>query len=470
MTDNNHTDQLDRRLEQVHRVFMDAHDVLRQDLLDQIDQTPDKLLVGTIPISPSSKRKWMMRSTIGLAAAVAIAVIVGTGLFGSGPGSPANAWADVRENLKNATASHSVESVLILDAQGELIQPPIKTAEFWDSEEVKRHKAFTTEGEVSFERVTGDFMLELNHKSKIAELTRFRTYPPPVDSDEDTSKPSLQMLDFVARISDGYARHVGEDVLNNQAVDLYEVQVADMIAFEFDQTGVDPRDDPHKAAVIKMYEGLPPLRIWVSKAEVLPVRIEQPMLPRETKGFDVPEGGKAVGRIDFVAWNQKVDPAMFEPIPPDGWYFENWDRLRLGKELSPNDHRVDMSGLPLAQGVSFRLFGPQGQVLLDDPNLITVVGVTHRTGYDLGNPQIEPWDMLHLSVRLPDDVMQRLQKTLGQASEAHWTFSLGEMTGTIRGYMQKPRDGGEEPLLHLGAFKIQRTDPDAVLNLLETGP
>ncbi|MEM9347500.1 MAG: hypothetical protein AAGB26_12860 [Planctomycetota bacterium] len=472
---NNHTDQLDGRLEQVHRVFMDDHDALRQDLLDRLDDAPADLPVGAIPLTPSTKRKWIMRSSIGLAAALTIAAIIGISLFGSGPTSPAIAWADVKENIENATAMFGVRQMVVLDADGNPFQEPIGRTDTWEIRDGRsRTLNYGPDGKPQREMIIGpDGSLHLSYATKHASHTLTRFYPPKKPDEGakqvDASPPS-DPLDMILRLSDRYAKRVGPEKIDGQATDLFEVTMEHLVAFHVEQSGQAPKLDSIFGTSIEEFVKLPPMRLWVGQESGLPVRVEMPVHPDVFGGrVKVPEGGRIVARVDGLVWNDRVDPEVFEQRIPEGWALDRSELVLIGEDAAPNDPELVMSGLPLAEGVRFRVRDGGGKAVLTEADLVAVTRVSRRTGYLKGGDEDE-WDKLAITFTFTEGWRERLDGTLGEGESAQWAFQLGALSGTVRARYRDVTDGELSfKGVWLDEFVIDKADADLVLKLLDTG-
>ncbi len=452
MTHNNHTDQLDRRLDRVHRVFMDDHGALRQDLLDRLDEAPADLPVGAIPFNPSKKRKWIMRSSIGLAAAVAIAAIIVISLFGSGPASPSIAWAEVRENVENATAMHARKALVVVDADGKVVQR-LDSMERWNTDDGRnRTLTFNDVGEPTSESiVTPKMVLFSDHTSKHVSLQTSGGGVLGSNKPRMSDNGPSAMLKTILLLADDFAEHAGQERLDGRLIDRFHVTMADLTRFVLREQGIE---NPDEKQVLNTFGGsaeelasMPPVSLWIDKEAGLPIRVQIPEAPSkyDDLNIDVPEDGRVLEQIDILDWNEEVDPSVFDVHIPEGW---TQDRTHVAwfsdrSDIGPDALAV-AAGTPLAEGVTFRLFDQEDQLIATESDVLGVIRFTHLTGHHDGVTEPEV-DRRSFTLRFTDAVQQRINKAVPVRRE--WAYQLGERItgkGRVWEHHSVPRGGDKK--------------------------
>lgn len=472
MNDNHH-DLLDRELEAAHRAFNEGHAQQRDDLLARLD-APDPAMPpqNRKTFSASITRRWIMRSTAGLAAAIAIAAaVIG---FGTGLGTATLVWADVRANVENATAMHYRQAVVVLDAQGNTARE-LSGSENWSADDGRsRFVSFDSEGQPQSEMVVGhDATLTLVHSSRHAMLATSEKSDhaaPPRGRNIDGADAGSP-LDMLLRMTDESATRVGEEQINGQPAVRFDIAMADTIAFYLREQGVDSAEDVKIEAAfggsIEELAKLPPLQIWISTATGLPLRMQMPMADAmaQMMRVELPEGGGIAARFDFLGWNEEIDDAAFTADIPDGWALDRSHTIYLGgpTDLTPDDAELVTAGVPLAEGVAFRLMNVVGEVIATEADVIGVTKLSRRTGYEQGGTE-DQWDIRTAKLRFTDTVNERIDQSLGNnRSGETWTFTLGDdIAGKVavmhlwRGSAQSGlRDGAELDGINLGDLNFE---------------
>ena len=424
-----------------------------------------------------------MRGTLGLAASIAIVagvVWVGVGL---GPGATPLAWAGVCENIESSTAMHFHNEILILDAEGNEVQKPGGKTEFWTMKDGRsRMSSRTPKGELVSESITGiDERLHLHYPSKHAMLTGHRFYPPrELEGGRIDGADSSSPLEMLLRLTDERAQRVGEVELDGVAAIEFQIAMADLLALYMEESGVDKDEvkvDSPLGGDIETMLSLPPMRLWVSVESELPIRLDMPMPETAFGGMaEVPEGGRIVGRFDFLGWNEEVNPAVFETRVPKGWGLDRYDSVFLGQDHDPDSLEWVPAGLPLASGVTFELKDSEGNIVVNQNQVAAIAQLSHLTGYLAGGSDDE-WDKVHIEIRFTEEVQGRIDTALGDADSAQWTFHFGEEFEGIVSVTRRHDDGSPQPTdvipegVVLGAFEVHGMSMDAFINTcLESQP